>query len=97
NFKGQLSQKQKQERFDIIMSEQQKISALVNDRLMGKSIPVLIEEKENGAYIGRSENDAPEVDGVVYVNSDKALKAGEFVKVKITDTLEYDLVGEVNS
>jgi len=97
NFKGQLSQKEKQERFDIIMSEQQKISALVNDRLMGKSIPVLIEEKENGAYIGRSENDAPEVDGVVYVNSDKALKAGEFVKVRITDTLEYDLVGEVSS
>ncbi|MDD5692216.1 MAG: MiaB/RimO family radical SAM methylthiotransferase [Candidatus Omnitrophica bacterium] len=97
NFKGQLSQKQKQERFDIIMSEQQKISALVNDRFMGKSIPVLIEEKENGAYIGRSENDAPEVDGVVYVNSDKPLKTGEFVRVKITDTLEYDLVGEVSS
>ena len=57
----------------------------------------LIEEKENGAYIGRSENDAPEVDGVVYVNSDKPLKTGEFVKVKITDTLEYDLVGEVSS
>ncbi|TAM41818.1 radical SAM protein, partial [bacterium] len=97
NFKGQVPLKKKQERFDMIMSEQQKIAALVNERLLGKHIPVLIEEKENGAYIGRSEYDAPEVDGIVYVNSDKALKAGEFVKVKITDTLEYDLVGEVRS
>jgi len=95
NFKGQVSAKKKQERFDIIMSEQRKISALVNDRFLGKSIPVLIEEKEGRAYIGRSEYDAPEVDGIVYVNSDKPLKAGELVKVKITDTLEYDLVGEV--
>ncbi len=97
NFKGQVPAKKKQERFDIIMSEQQKISALVNDRFLGKSLPVLIEHKEDGAYIGRSEYDAPEVDGIVYVNSGKPLKAGEFVKVKITDTLEYDLVGEVSS
>ncbi len=97
NFKGQVPLKQKQERFDIIMSEQQKISALVNAGFLGKSIPVLIEEKQDGAYIGRSEYDAPEVDGTVYVNSDKELKAGEFVKAKITDTLEYDLAGEVRS
>jgi len=97
NFKGQLSSGKKQERFDIIMSEQRKISALVNGRFLGKSIPVLIEEKQDGAYIGRSEYDAPEVDGLVYVNSDKELKVGEFVEAKITDTLEYDLVGEVRS
>ncbi len=97
NFKGQVPLKQKQERFDIIMSEQQKISALVNAGFLGKSIPVLIEEKQDGAYIGRSEYDAPEVDGIVYVNSERELKAGEFVKAKITDTLEYDLAGEVRS
>ncbi|MFA4854488.1 MAG: MiaB/RimO family radical SAM methylthiotransferase [Candidatus Omnitrophota bacterium] len=97
NFKGQLPLKQKQERFDTIMSEQQKISSLVNAGFLGKSVPVLVEEKQDGAYIGRSEYDAPEVDGVVYLNSDKQLKTGEFVKAKITDTLEYDLVGEVRS
>jgi ribosomal protein S12 methylthiotransferase len=97
NFKGQFPLKQKQERFDIIMSEQQKISSLVNAGFLGKSIPVLVEEKQDGAYIGRSEYDAPEVDGIVYLNSGKQLKAGEFVKAKITDTLEYDLVGEVRS
>ena len=45
--------------------------------------------------MGRSQYDAPEVDGVVYVKCARALKPGDFVKVKVTDTLEYDLVGEV--
>jgi len=49
----------------------------------------------NGVYLGRSQYDAPEVDGLVYVNAKEELKAGDFVKVKIIDTLEYDLVGEV--
>ena len=92
---GQISQKDKQERFNIIMSEQQKISGQLNKRFLGKSIDVIIEEKQDGAYTGRSQFDAPEVDGVVYVKTKKVLKAGEFVRVKIIDTLEYDLVGEL--
>ena len=92
---GQISQKDKQERFNIIMSEQQKISIKLNKRFLGKSIDVIIEEKQDGAYTGRSQFDAPEVDGVVYVKTKKVLKAGEFVRVKIIDTLEYDLVGEL--
>jgi len=55
----------------------------------------LVEEKQDGAYIGRSQGDAPEVDGVVYINTRQLLKIGKFVQVRITDTLEYDLVGEV--
>ncbi len=51
--------------------------------------------ESNGRYLGRSQYDAPEVDGLVYVSSKEALQPGDFVKVKITDTLEYDLVGEV--
>jgi ribosomal protein S12 methylthiotransferase len=77
------------------MEEQQKIAAVVNARFLGRKIRVLIEEKQDGAYIGRSQADAPEVDGLVYVNSSRLLKNGEFVEVKITDTLEYDLVGEI--
>ena len=77
------------------MSEQQKISGQLNKRFLGKSIDVIIEEKQDGAYTGRSQFDAPEVDGVVYVKTKKVLKAGEFVRVKIIDTLEYDLVGEL--
>lgn len=97
NFKGQIPQGLKEERFDMIMSAQQKIACAINSRFLGKAIPVLIEDKQDGAYIGRSQYDAPEVDGVVYINSERALKAGEFVKAKITDTLEYDLAGEVKT
>ncbi|MDI6606489.1 MAG: TRAM domain-containing protein, partial [Candidatus Omnitrophota bacterium] len=52
-------------------------------------------QKEGDSYLGRSEYDAPEVDGLVFVRSKKVLAPGDFVKVIITDTLEYDLVGEV--
>jgi ribosomal protein S12 methylthiotransferase len=55
---------------------------------------VLIDEVEGDSFLARSQHDAPEVDGMVYVNSNKKLKPGDFVKVRITDTLEYDLVGE---
>lgn len=94
SFKGQISKKIKQERFDAIMLSQQKISTELNSKFLGKTIPVLIEEKQDDTYLGRSQFDAPQVDGMVYVRTTDKLKNGEFVKVKITDTLEYDLVGE---
>jgi ribosomal protein S12 methylthiotransferase len=95
NFKKQISQKLKQERFNMIMSSQQRISTQINKRFVGSILDVLIEDYQGKAYLGRSQYDAPEVDGSVYVSSKKALAKGKFAKVKITDTLEYDLVGEV--
>ena len=95
DFGGQVPQRLKQERFNKIMSAQQEISAGLNSKFLGKTIIVLVEGKQDGAYIGRSQGDAPEVDGVVHINTGKPLKIGRFVRVKITDTLEYDLVGEV--
>lgn len=95
NFKPQVSHKIKIERLNAIMSCQQKISQEFNKKFLGKVIDVLIDEKEKDYYLGRSQIDAPEVDGLVYVKPAKQkLKLGDFVKVKITDTLEYDLVGE---
>ncbi|MDD5660662.1 MAG: MiaB/RimO family radical SAM methylthiotransferase [Candidatus Omnitrophica bacterium] len=94
NFKGQVPEKIKQERFDIIMSAQQKIAAELNSNFLGTIIPVLVEEKHGSGYAGRLQADAPEVDGSVFINTRKALKIGKFARVKITDTLEYDLVGE---
>ncbi len=92
---GQLPEKIKQERFARVMSVQQQVSELNNRKLLGSRLEVLIEDQQNGAYLGRTQSDAPEVDGLVYVKSDKKLSAGDFVKVRITDTLEYDLVGEI--
>ncbi|MFA5356822.1 MAG: MiaB/RimO family radical SAM methylthiotransferase [Candidatus Omnitrophota bacterium] len=91
---GQLPDGIKRERFNALMLRQQELSEQVNKGLLGKEIKVLIEEKGRDHYLGRSQYDAPEVDGIVYVNSARKLKAGEFVRVLITDTLEYDLVGE---
>jgi len=97
DLKGQISQKAKVERFNVVMSSQQKIASGLNSKFLGKTIDVLIDEKEDGHYLGRSQSDAPEVDGTVFVNSGRTLNAGDFVKVRITDTLEYDLVGEETS
>ncbi|MFA5145480.1 MAG: 30S ribosomal protein S12 methylthiotransferase RimO [Candidatus Omnitrophota bacterium] len=94
SFKKQIPGKTKMSRLELIMSSQQEVSRDINKKFLGQTIDVLIDEKEEGHYLGRSQCDAPEVDGVVYVNSPKVLNAGDFVRVKITDTLEYDLVGE---
>jgi ribosomal protein S12 methylthiotransferase len=95
NFKGQISRPLKQERFNQIMSAQRTVANQLNAKFLGKTITVLVEEKQDGAYVGRSQGDAPEVDGVVYINAKQPLKIGKFIPVKINDTLEYDLVGEV--
>jgi ribosomal protein S12 methylthiotransferase len=93
-FGKQIPQKIKIARFNRIMSSQQKISGSINRRFLAQTLDVLIDERQKDGYLGRSQYDAPEVDGAVYVSSKKALKPGEFVKVKITDTMEYDLAGE---
>ena len=59
----------------------------------------IIEEKqkrEDDIYLGRSEYDAPDVDGVVYVRSKKKLESGDFVDIRVTDAYEYDLAGELH-
>ena len=93
-FKKQIPERIKQERLNAVMSRQQGISSQINKKLLDKTIEVLIDEEGDDSYLGRSQHDAPEVDGQVYVSSKKVLQPGDFVKVKITDTLEYDLVGE---
>lgn len=94
---NQVDEKTKKKRMDKLMHLQQTISERVMDRFVGRRLKVLIEEEsgDEGVYLGRSEYDAPEVDGVVYVNSKIALAIGEFVDVEITDAYEYDLEGRV--
>lgn len=94
DFKDQVPEKVKRERFDEIMRLQQEISKKINAGFMGKEMEVLVDESQKYCYTARTEYDAPEVDGSCFVRSKKLRKPGDFVKVKIVDTMEYDLVGE---
>jgi ribosomal protein S12 methylthiotransferase len=97
NFKGQLSPKLKHRRLDQLMLTQQKIAFEENVSKIGKSLTVLIEAESkegNGYFVGRSQAEAPEVDGVILVTGNN-LKTGKFVKVKIVDYHDYDLVAKV--
>lgn len=78
-----------------IMEVQQEISYAKNQERVGQIIPVLIDKKEAGRYIGRTEFDSVEVDNEVIIQSDKKLPIGEFVQVKITRAFDYDLEAEV--
>lgn len=93
SYANQIPFKEKEKRFDMIMSLQQSISRKINEKFKDRVIRVLIEEKDHDTYLGRSEYDAPEVDGLVYVKASN-LKTGSFYNVRITDTYEYDLVAE---
>jgi ribosomal protein S12 methylthiotransferase len=98
DFPKQVPEKVKEARFNALMSAQQRISAAINSRYLGSVMDVLIDKRENsGMYQGRSQHDAPDVDGAVFVRSEKTLHPGEFVRVRVCDTLEYDLVGEVTA
>jgi len=97
NFSRQIPKRVKKERLEKLMVTQQKISKEINHSYLGKEIEVLIDEislnKENLA-IGRTQADAPEIDGKVIIKTDK-VEPGKFIKVNIVETSEYDLVGEI--
>jgi len=95
---GHVPKKTANERYDRIMSRQLEISTENNQRYLNKRLKVLVEEKpEDNLFIGRTIFQAPEVDGITYIHSNihsKQLQIGEFADVLITDTLEYDLIGD---
>ncbi|MDP2653952.1 MAG: 30S ribosomal protein S12 methylthiotransferase RimO [Candidatus Omnitrophota bacterium] len=94
---GQVPDRVKRSRMDELMREQQKIAQDLHQKFVGRTLRVLIEEKQKGdgrVFFGRSEYDAPDVDGVVYVHAPRDLSPGDFVTARITDAYEYDLVGE---
>jgi ribosomal protein S12 methylthiotransferase len=99
-LKKQLSEKVKDERFEALMLKQQEISRSLNESFLNKTMEVIIDKKsdeEDGLYLARSQYDAPEVDGMVFVKTkSKKIKPGDIVEAKIVDTYEYDLVGEYN-
>ena len=93
----QIEESTKLHRQEQIMELQKQISSCINKEKIGRYLDVLIEEflEEEDIYTGRTYMDSPEIDGIVYVHSKKSLDIGSIVKVKITDSLEYDLMGEI--
>ena len=92
-----ISATEKQKRAEEVMELQQFISYEKNREKIGKTFKTLIDKKEAGRYLGRTEFDSVEVDNEVIIYAEKKLCVGEFVQVKITKAYDYDLEGEVLS
>ena len=86
---------EKERRAQEVMEVQQEISFELNQEKIGKTFKTLIDKKEAGRYLGRTEFDSVEVDNEVVIHSTKKLPIGEFVNVKITKAFDYDLEAEV--
>ena len=86
---------EKQRRAEDIMAVQQEISYEKNQEKLGQTLKVLVDKKEAGRYLGRTEFDSVEVDNEVIIQTDKKLQPGNFYNVKITRAYDYDLEGEL--
>ena len=97
DFPDQIDEAVSTHRADIIMEQQMLISAENNEKLLGSEFVAVVEgfDKFGECWFGRTENDAPDIDGKVFFTSSRRLSIGEYVRIKITDTLDYDLIGEV--
>ena len=95
-MKGQIPSFIKNMRRNTIMKMQQAIAFEKAAEMIGKTVDVLIEGKlpEDGVFIGRTYKDAPNVDGMIFINSDRELITGDIIKARVTDSHEYDLIGE---
>ncbi|MBX3256144.1 MAG: 30S ribosomal protein S12 methylthiotransferase RimO [Chitinophagaceae bacterium] len=91
----ELSQEEKESRAQEIMEVQQEISFEKNQEKVGKVFKVIVDKKEAGRYLGRTEFDSVEVDNEVIISASRKLTIGDFVHVKITKAYDYDLEGEV--
>ncbi|OCG32472.1 ribosomal protein S12 methylthiotransferase [Gilliamella sp. Choc4-2] len=92
---NQIPETIKQERFDRFMQLQQKISTQKLQAKIGKTLDVIVDEIDEEGTIGRSMADAPEIDGVVYLNEENQVNVGDIVQVNIEHSDEYDLWGTV--
>lgn len=94
-MKGQIRKDVKERRRNLIMERQQGVSRRILERKVGQTYEVLVEGMGEEGYYGRSGEMAPEVDGMIFIETDENLMVGSFVEVKIKEALEYDLIGEL--
>ncbi|MFA6151213.1 MAG: 30S ribosomal protein S12 methylthiotransferase RimO [Chitinophagaceae bacterium] len=90
-----ISADEKERRAQEIMEVQQEISYEKNQDFIGRTLKVLVDKKESGRFLGRTEYDSVDVDNEVIIKSDKPIKIGEFVNVKIEKAYDFDLEGTV--
>ena len=97
SFKDQVPDEVKEDRRAEIMELQQDIAFEKSESMKGSVLEVMIEGKvaDENAYVGRTYMDSPGVDGLIFVNTGLSLMSGDFVRVRVTGALEYDLIGEV--
>ena len=93
----QISEEVKEDRQAELMELQQEIAFDLAEDMIDREILVMIEGKvaDENAYVGRTYRDAPNVDGLIFINTDEELMSGDFAKVKVTGAMEYDLIGEL--
>lgn len=97
NMPNQIEESVKEDRQADLMELQQEIAFEFAERMIGKEVMVMIEGKvaDENAYVGRTYMDAPNVDGLIFVETNEEMMSGDFAKVKVTGALEYDLIGEI--
>lgn len=93
----QIDEEIKEERQAELMELQQEIAFDNAENMIGREMLVMIEGKvaDENAFVGRTYRDAPNVDGLIFINTDEELISGDFAKVKVTGALDYDLIGEL--
>lgn len=96
-FEDQIDEEVKEDRQADIMELQKEIAFDKAEDMIGREVLVMIEGKvaDENAYVGRTYRDAPNVDGLIFINTDVELISGDFAKVKVTGALDYDLIGEL--
>ncbi len=93
----QIDESIKEDRQADLMELQQEIAFELAEEMVGKEVLVMIEGKvaDENAYVGRTYKDAPNVDGLIFVESDELMMSGDFAKVRVTGAIDYDLIGEL--
>lgn len=96
-MEDQIPEEVKEDRQAELMELQQEIAFDLAEDMIGREVLVMIEGKvaDENAYVGRTYKDAPNVDGLIFVNTDEELMSGDFARVKVTGAAEYDLIGEL--
>ena len=97
NLPDQIEEEVKEARREQLMELQQEIAYEAAEKMVGRQLVAMVEGKvaDEDAYVARTYKDAPGVDGYLFLHTDRQLMSGDFVKVKVTGSLEYDLIGEI--